>query len=106
MQSHQTALWAAVSAFFGSLLTIGAINLLNPEDFIRFAGAIVVAVITGGAVYAKQRLDEAKKTEYDGKMVVAVEGDKKVFSLELDSDPNNLDQKDKVVFKVVKAPSG
>jgi hypothetical protein len=60
---HQIALWAGLSAFFGSLLTIGAIDLLKPDQLLRFASSLVVAVITGGAVYAKQRLDEAKRDE-------------------------------------------
>jgi hypothetical protein len=59
--SHQVALWAGVAAFFGSLATIGAIEVINPAQLVKFAGSLVVAVITGGTVYAKQRLDDAKR---------------------------------------------
>lgn len=58
---HQVAVWAAVSAFFGSLLTLGAINILDPSNDIRLAGSVVVAAFTAGGVYAKQRLDDAKQ---------------------------------------------
>ena len=57
---HEVALWAAVAAFFGSLLAIGAIDVVNPEDLLKLTGSLLVAAITGGAVYSKQRLDEAK----------------------------------------------
>lgn len=59
--SHDVALWAGVAAFFGSLATIGALEVINPDQLIKLAGSVVVAVITGGGVYAKQRLDDAKK---------------------------------------------
>jgi hypothetical protein len=52
-----------VAAFFGSLLAIGAIDILNPSDVAQFLGSVVVAVVTAGAVYAKQRLDDAKREE-------------------------------------------
>jgi hypothetical protein len=60
---HEVALWAGVAAFFGSLLTIGVFDVLNPDKVAEYAGAIVVALITAGAVYSKQRLDDAKKAE-------------------------------------------
>ncbi len=58
--SHEVALWAGVAAFFSSLAAIGAIDVLDPDDILQFAGAIFVAAITAGGVYAKQRLDDAK----------------------------------------------
>ena len=63
LREHQVALWAGISAFFGSLLAIGAIDVLNPTDLLKLTGSIVVAFITAGGVYAKQRLDDAKKEE-------------------------------------------
>lgn len=63
MKNHQIALWAGVSAFFGSLLAIGIFDILNPAKLAEYAGAIIVSLITAGAVYAKQRLDEAKGQE-------------------------------------------
>lgn len=59
--SHEVALWAAVVAFFGSLLAIGIFDVLNLDQWAEYLGAIFVAVITAGGVYAKERLDEAKK---------------------------------------------
>lgn len=60
---HQVALWAGASAFFGSLLAIGAIDVVNPAEALRFLGSLVVALITAGGVYAKQRLDDAKRDD-------------------------------------------
>lgn len=59
--SHEVALWAGVAAFFGSLLAAGVFDLINAGQWIEYAGAILVAFITGGSVYAKQRYDDAKK---------------------------------------------
>lgn len=58
---HDVALWAGVSAFFGSLLAIGVFDVLNPAQWLEYVGALVIAAITAGGVYAKQRLDDAKK---------------------------------------------
>lgn len=60
MRRHSVALWAGISAFFGSLLAIGAIDILNPGDRAQFLGALLVALITAGTIYSKQRLDDAK----------------------------------------------
>jgi hypothetical protein len=76
MRSHQVALWAGVVAFFGSLLAIGIFDVLN-----------------AGGVYSKQRLDDEKKARVlGGKIIVNDVGDKKIFSLELDEDPEVLEQ--------------
>jgi hypothetical protein len=64
---HEVAWWASVAAFFGSLLTIGAIDIINPGSLVKLAGSLIIAAITGGAMYSKQRLDEAKAgKEKDG----------------------------------------
>jgi hypothetical protein len=60
VNGHQVALWAGVSAFFGSLLAIGVFDVFNPEQWVQYLGAIIVALITAGGVYSKQRLDDAK----------------------------------------------
>lgn len=62
---HDVARWAGVSAFFGSLLTIGVFDVANPPAQTEYLGAFVVAGITAGAVYAKQRLDDAKRERGD-----------------------------------------
>jgi hypothetical protein len=98
---HQVALWAGVAAFFSTVLAIGAIDILNPDDRVQFLGGIVVGLITAGTVYSKQRLDDEKRG-YAGSLVVRKAGDKKVFSLELDQDPEILETHDEVTFKVVR----
>jgi hypothetical protein len=60
---HDVALWASLAAFFGSLLAIGIFDLLNPDQWQEYLGALIVAAITGGGVYAKERLDYAKREE-------------------------------------------
>ena len=60
---HDVALWAAVAAFFGSLLAVGIFDVLNPDRLVEYLGAVLVAAITGGGVYAKERLDYAKREE-------------------------------------------
>jgi len=62
-RDHQIALWSGVAAFFGSLLAIGIFDVLNPEEWLQYFGAILVAFVTAGSVYAKQRLDDAKREE-------------------------------------------
>jgi len=57
---HQVALWAGFASFFGSLLAIGAIDILNPGERAQFFGAVFVAVVTAGTIYSKQRLEDAK----------------------------------------------
>lgn len=63
MRQHQVALWAGVSAFFGSLLAVGIFDIFNPDQWLQYVGALAVATITAGSVYAKQRLDDAKAEE-------------------------------------------
>jgi len=58
---HDVALWAGVAAFFGSLLAVGVFDILNPDAWLEYLGALIVAGITAGAVYAKERLDAAKR---------------------------------------------
>ena len=60
-KAHEVSLWAALAAFFGSLLAIGIFDILNPDQWAEYLGAIIVGVITGGAVYSKERLAFAKK---------------------------------------------
>jgi hypothetical protein len=58
---HDVALWAGVAAFFGSLLAVGIFDVFNADQWTEYLSAIIVAFITAGSVYAKHRLDEAKK---------------------------------------------
>jgi hypothetical protein len=58
---HDVALWSGVAAFFGSLLAIGIFDVFNPSQAYEYLGALIVALVTAGSIYAKQRLDDAKK---------------------------------------------
>ncbi len=61
MNGHEVALWAGVAGFFSSLLAIGIIDIFNPDQLLKFATSLIVAFVTGAAVYSKQRLDDAKQ---------------------------------------------
>jgi len=61
MNGNQVALWAGVAAFFSSLLAVGIFDVFDPAQMYQYLSAIIVAFITGGSVYAKQRYDDAKK---------------------------------------------
>jgi len=63
MRGHEVPLWSGIAAFFGSLLAVGIFDVINPGQAWEYLGALIVAFITAGSVYAKQRLDEAKKAE-------------------------------------------
>lgn len=65
MNGHEIALWSGVAAFFGSLLAIGIFDVFDPGQAYEYLGAFIVAAITAGSVYAKQRLDDAKKAAGD-----------------------------------------
>jgi hypothetical protein len=60
---HEVALWSGVAAFFASLLAIGIFDLLNPDQWQEYLGSLLVAAITAGSVYAKERLNYAKREE-------------------------------------------
>jgi hypothetical protein len=55
---HEVALWAAGAAFFGDLIGLKIIGTVTP---VKVVGAIAIAVCVAGAVYCKQRLDDAKR---------------------------------------------
>lgn len=101
MNGHQVAWWAGISAFFGTVLAIGAIDILNPDDRLQFLSGIVVGLITGGAVYAKQRLDDAKGLKA-GTLHIQETGDKKIFSLEVEQDIDDIEKAREVTFRVKK----
>lgn len=63
MKGHEVAVWSGVAAFFSSLLAVGIFDILDPSQIYEYLGALIVAAITAGSVYSKQRWDEAKKVE-------------------------------------------
>ena len=60
-KAQEVSLWAGAAAFFGSLLAIGVFDVFNADQLFEYVGAIVVGLITGGAVYSKERLAFAKQ---------------------------------------------
>ena len=60
-KAQEVSLWAGIAAALGSLLAIGIFDILNPDQWAEYLGAILIGAITGGAVYAKERLGFAKK---------------------------------------------
>jgi hypothetical protein len=98
------AMWAGISSFFATLLAIGAIDILNPSDELRFLSGILVGLITGGAVYSRTRLDEVRQDRIKaGAIVIAKNAEgKKVYTLELEGDPSEIDEKTEVIFTVKK----
>lgn len=101
MKKNQLALWAGVSAFFATLLAVGAIDILNPSDQASLLSGVVVGLITAGAVYSKQRMTDAKEGRIHGGVIhIAEIGDKKVFTLELADEPVMFEDKKEIVFQV------
>jgi hypothetical protein len=100
MRNH-VALWAGVSAFFSTILAIGVIDIFDPSDQLRLASGIVVGFITGGAVFAKQKYDDAKEGRVEvGDIVMEQKGDKTIMRLELDDEAPDLRTKKEVTFRV------
>lgn len=71
-KGNEVSLWAGVASFFGSLLAIGIFDVFNPDQWVEYVGAIIVGLITGGAVYAKERLAYAQARE-NGVTIESVE---------------------------------
>jgi hypothetical protein len=65
-KAQEVSLWAGAAAFFGSVLAVGAFDLLNVDGLAEFLISVIVAAFTAGAVYTKQRLDFAKERNGDG----------------------------------------
>lgn len=101
---HEIAIWSAAAAFFATVLAIGAIDILNPSDRLRFLSGVFVGLVTGGAVYARERLNDAKKlAEHQaGEIIVTEVNKKKVFTLELTGNPDELEKQPEITFKVTK----
>lgn len=110
MKTNRLALWAGLSAFFSTILAIGAINILNPDDRIRLVGGVFVGLVTGATIYSRQQMDDARTRRAKeaaghvegGEIKITNRGDKRVYTLELKGDPRNLEDKQEVLFKVNK----
>ena len=73
MNGHAVALWAGIVSFFGGLLAIGAIDIFSLSGVAEFAASIIVALVTAFGVYAKQRLDDAKRVDEAKRLAAAKE---------------------------------
>jgi hypothetical protein len=60
-KEREVSLWAGAAAFFGSLLAVGIFDIIDAAQWAEYLGALLVAAITAGAVYSKERLGFAKK---------------------------------------------
>lgn len=60
MKGHPVALWSGVAAFFGSILAASVLDLLNTGTWVQYIAALFVAFFTGGLVYARERINDAK----------------------------------------------
>jgi len=108
---HPIAIWSGVVSFFATILAIGVIDILNPSDRAQFLSSIFVGLLTAGAVYARERLHDAKVQAgvpdpgYAGDIVVTDTGPggAKQYSLELTGHPDDIvDPHKEVKFQVVK----
>jgi hypothetical protein len=66
--NHDIALWAGAVAFFSSLLAIGIFDVFEPDQWVEYIGALIVALITAGSIYTKQRYDDAVAKEERNKL--------------------------------------
>ena len=104
---NHLALWAGVSSLFATLLGVATISLFNPDYKFQILGVLAISVITGSTVYTRQKLDDAKTERlaetvrvHGGQLNITTEGDKKIFSLELEGDPEALVDAQEVTFVV------
>lgn len=58
--SKSIALWSGIAAGGGNLLALGVVDWLADGFWERFWGAVIVSVIVGGTVYARERLAAEK----------------------------------------------
>jgi hypothetical protein len=65
-RDHQIALWTGVTAFFTNVIGLELLDRISDHDVWQIAEGVIVSVFVAGAVYAKQRLADAKGTEGDG----------------------------------------
>jgi len=106
-RKNNLPLWAGLSAFFSTVLTVGAINVFSIHDDVRFVSGLFVGAITGLTIYARQKMDDARvKRARDqvtgGEIKITNRGDKRIYSLELEGDPRELEHRQEVIFKVNK----
>lgn len=87
-----------------SSLYFGLGNIWGLPSVEQVVGTLaVLATFIGVCLGLSSKQYDSSEAAYDGKIVVETgEEGKKLYSLQLDGDPNDIDQKDSVTFKVGK----
>lgn len=78
----------------------GALSLPQPEDVV--GGLATAATILSGFIKTNEVKYNASDAKFDGVVNVIQTDAKKVYQLALNTDPNLIDQAEKLVLKVVK----
>jgi hypothetical protein len=79
----------------------GMWDLPNPEEVV--GTIVVVTTFLGTLLGLSAKTYNKAEPSYDGAINIGIgDDDQKVFSLDLDSDPEDLENMDQVVFKVNK----
>jgi Putative phage holin Dp-1 len=87
----------ALGSLYFSLAAIW--DLPNADQVV--GSIVVIDTFLGVVLGISTKVYNDSDAPYDGQMVVSEDSGKKTFNLNLDSDPAELEGKDKVVFKVV-----
>lgn len=85
----------AFVAAFMTMISAGTIASTGSFTLTEVLAISGTGIVTFQATYWTKN-----KTAYDGAIHVEPQGDKKIFSLELHSDPEELESKSQVIFKV------
>jgi Putative phage holin Dp-1 len=78
----------------------GALNLPDPEGVV--GGIVAADTALGAFVKANEAKYNASDAKFDGVVNVIQTDAKKIYQLALNTDPNLIDQADKLLLKVVK----
>jgi len=90
----------ARKAFVASILAMIGVATLSTSG--AFTLIEILTIVGTGLATFQATYWTTNETKADGEIVVKEDGEKKVFSLELESDPEDLEKKKQVVLKVNK----
>jgi len=90
----------ARKAFVAAILAMIGVATLSTSG--SFTTIEILTIVGTGLATFQATYWTTNKTEADGEIVVKELGEKKVFSLELESDPEELEKKKQIVLKVNK----
>jgi membrane protein implicated in regulation of membrane protease activity len=66
---NHLALWAGLTALFTNLAALNILALLGDDEskvWVQLAAALITAVASSAAVYARQRMEDEKRGRKDG----------------------------------------